>query len=1568
MGERVSVRPERLADFAKSIAADAKALQGQIDSLRTAFTTFVNSPGGSAASSGNHLVNTQTNNLADELAEIAQFVRLIHKAVIRADKTMVNGVASIDASVLAAAMKAEAAASGVDLADVSSTEPPMTVPLPDVTTVPQDSGYVNDPVCTATGLLVIAAQAFVMPPRLEILSFPRYYASGSMRTGAFGPGWWSWASARLVIDEMTGEAVLHCPDGGEILIPASPEGEDVVLADLRVVDDSASETIVVHWGSRSRYPFQRWEIDRSGRLVAVDGYIVGRNEFSYDEQGRLTSIAHDGGRSIELRWTANRIERIDSSDGRSATFSYSNGVLVATNDAIAPRTFETDALDRITAFFDADGIALERMEYDEEGRVLAQMSATGLVTRFAYASPRRTTVQGPDRRPLSVYQHDERGRVVSYATADGRRLRRRFDERGEVVWQEQPDGRTFECADVEPPDDQSEPIERWTERRWSTGLVEHFGYDHATRLVRVDGGTGTLRFRYEGDGPFPIRIEGPGTQTFDVEWTNGVPSRIVDADQVETQLDIDGDGVVRSAVDATGVATDFDPHVSGEPGLIRYPGGRTISFERDDAGRMVALRDASGAGMRLAYTPAGRLESITDPLGATTDLAYGASGLVTSVTGPDGAVTKWLHDEQQRVVGIGLPDGTQVRVALDLYGNPTSVSVDGAETWTARRDAAGRVVESVDPTGLTSRWSYLPDGSSVFTDSADATWQTMLDLAGRVRSFARPDGTEWTIEYDGDEIQRLAVDGADVEVLERTPAGRVSARTLNGRRTTYRYAPTGLRSGFDQGRGWWSLDRDLDGRVVGLTSPEGRIRRYGYDDSGRLASVEIGGATWSYRYDPAGNLVETVDPLSLTSSFSYDSVGRMISATDPSGATTLYRYDVRGHAVESVDASGATFRSRRDHLGRIVEVTDALDRTTEFDRDAAGRCTNTAFADGTSVENLLDARGLVIGRRETDGSAVRYQRDAAGRIAVPDPGTGTDHRLGRAVIRDADGYVVRLIADGIDREWTRDAAGLPVRIVDRADDDVVEVVYERDAAGRVISSTRNGETTRYMYDDGGRLVGTSSADGEWRWSYDVVGRLVKETTPSATRTYVYDAAHQLSRVESSDDGTTVYEYDARGRRTREAGPWGERRYLWGVRGLESIDDPGDPVTIEHDALGFVSRIGSSMIVWDHNSSPPVPRAIDDRGAIALMPDALAVEDDDGALRWIPVHPDRPWGEWSIDSDGKTALHPFHGVARDGLVWLGARVYDIRTRQFLSPDPAAPVPGMVTSMWPYAYAAADPINLFDPLGTSPISQGDFQEMMDRATGVQWDNVATVAKVVAVVAATAAVAVVAGPAALALAGALGGSVLAYVGAGAAVGAAAGGASAAIQGLIMNGEVDWGDVAKGAAIGAVAGAVTGGIGGFAAAGQGGRVVQAIATPSSAWGDVAKGASQGFVESTASELYDLTPLPASDGSFDKGNIAIATTAGGAGEYIGGRLESALEGPDIKPIDLDDTDLQFKRDPSPPIPIKGNINSRGEMIYHSQHSRYYDVTKAEVEFSSVAEAEAAGFRPPKNMSAAAKP
>jgi micrococcal nuclease len=82
-----------------------------------------------------------------------------------------------------------------------------------------------------------------------------------------------------------------------------------------------------------------------------------------------------------------------------------------------------------------------------------------------------------------------------------------------------------------------------------------------------------------------------------------------------------------------------------------------------------------------------------------------------------------------------------------------------------------------------------------------------------------------------------------------------------------------------------------------------------------------------------------------------------------------------------------------------------------------------------------------------------------------------------------------------------------------------------------------------------------------------------------------------------------------------------------------------------------------------------------------------------------------------------------------------------------------------------------------------------------------------------------------------------------------------------------------------------------------------------------------------------------------------------GDGSGNAAEAEGQAEGAGVSP-----GEERGERSASCPSPdIKGNINSRGDKIYHVPGSRYYDRTIAEVWFCTEEEAQAAGFRAPKN-------
>ena len=191
----------------------------------------------------------------------------------------------------------------------------------------------------------------------------------------------------------------------------------------------------------------------------------------------------------------------------------------------------------------------------------------------------------------------------------------------------------------------------------------------------------------------------------------------------------------------------------------------------------------------------------------------------------------------------------------------------------------------------------------------------------------------------------------------------------------------------------------------------------------------------------------------------------------------------------------------------------------------------------------------------------------------------------------------------------------------------------------------------------------------------------------------------------------------------------------------------------------------------------------------LMPERA--ERDARAGLWEAGGVVRPVG--SDGSDG-VGLSSIGDLSVDGLIWLGARVYDRGTRGFLSRDPLEATAGAGWAGNPYSYAGNNPVGMSDPSGRHPLTDAELASWKDsHKTGLaaagawvadNWEYLVAGAAIVAGVALM--FTGVGGPAGVALMSVSGALV-------------SGGISIAEQ-KHGKGSVDWGAVGREAAIGAI------------------------------------------------------------------------------------------------------------------------------------------------------------------------
>src|SRR3954451_3200589 len=154
--------------------------------------------------------------------------------------------------------------------------------------MPPTTGYTNDPVNTASGNFVEVEDDLLFTGLTTGLGFARTYNSRSEHTGAFGPGWSSWAEARL--HPRPEGAEFAGPDGRRALFPRLGAGYGRVLGVDALVEPGDSGLVLRWFGG------ERWEFDEAGRPARVTRGPGTDVELRH-EDGRLAELRHAAGRT-----------------------------------------------------------------------------------------------------------------------------------------------------------------------------------------------------------------------------------------------------------------------------------------------------------------------------------------------------------------------------------------------------------------------------------------------------------------------------------------------------------------------------------------------------------------------------------------------------------------------------------------------------------------------------------------------------------------------------------------------------------------------------------------------------------------------------------------------------------------------------------------------------------------------------------------------------------------------------------------------------------------------------------------------------------------------------------------------------------------------------------------------------------------------------------------------------------------------------------------------------------------------------------------------------------------------
>jgi YD repeat-containing protein len=738
---------------------------------------------------------------------------------------------------------------------------------------------------TITPRLFVNLSNLTLFVREADLTFPgftleRSYNSDDTRSGPFGTGW-TFNLGESLTPDSEGNLVLRRGSGRIDHFASTSSGGWMALTattDTLAKNNDGTYTLRTPRSTVSRL------FSGDGRLLAVQDSGAPRVTLDYDGAGLLTA-AHYRGRKIDFSYDGNgRISSVTDSAGRTVSYSYTDDgrLAAAVISKDAAETYEYDGQGNLTAL---GGISVTYSGDAGYSAVASVATSDGVVRSYdTPVSPSQIRVTDGNG-DATVYTSNASGLLASVRDANGNTTAYSYDAAG-----------------------------RRTSTVNGSGEATKFGYDSNGALTSVIDNAGN-RWSADYNASGPVHITDPNGNVSAIGYDDsGNVVTVTDAAGGARAATRSATGQITSVADAAGNKTSWQYDTNGLPSGFTDALGGSWSYQYDGAARVSSRTDPTGTVMSGTYDAANRLLHVTagdstldfDYSGNQLTYSYDAAGQVTALTMPGGKTVSYQYDHAHRLVKVSDWTGNFALYRYDAAGFPVSVSASGGPVTIYQYDAAHRLraVMSTGPDGTpVAGYRYTLDANGNRTavsalepgtaPAAAPNYQYGFDAAGH--PVSRSDGENYQYDARGNLI---GIQGGRNIAFEYDPFGRLIG--LSGDVTTaYGYDAAGLRTS--------RSDRHfvLQGRrVVMETDGSGAPVAWYVYGLGLLWKVNADGTTYFYHFDGDGNIVAVSNPNSgVVNRYRYGPNGVLVSSSE----TVENPFRARGEAGWMDDGNGLLF-------------------------------------------------------------------------------------------------------------------------------------------------------------------------------------------------------------------------------------------------------------------------------------------------------------------------------------------------------------------------------------------------------------------------------------------------------------------------------------------------------------------------------------------------------------------------------------------------------------------------------------------------------------------------------------
>ncbi|WP_425322026.1 RHS repeat-associated core domain-containing protein, partial [Burkholderia paludis] len=638
-------------------------------------------------------------------------------------------------------------------------------------------------------------------------------------------------------------------------------------------------------------------------------------------------------------------------------------------------------------------------------------------------------------------------------------------------------------------------------------------------------------------------------------------------------------------------------------------------YSYDDAGDLIAATDENGASRSYTYEHH-LMTRYTDRTGRGMNLRWDGDGATAKAVrewADDGTYdTKLEWDPNIRLTYVTDAHGNETWYYYDILGYTYRIRhADGRSEWFFR-DEAKNVVRHLHPDGSVETFTYDDRSNQVSHTRADgSTVYYAYDARDNVRKIRDGEGGLWLRDYNA----------KDHLIEEIDPLGNKTEYTNNALGQ-----PVEI---IDAKGGKKQLSYSATGQLTSYADCSGKTSRWQYNGRGQLERfTDAAGQATSYRYE-AGQLADVTRPDGVTEQYERDAEGRLLAHVDGLRRRTEWTYTRAGLIASRKDANGESLGYRWDKLGRLESLRNENGRETSFGYDPVGRLLAETGFDGKATRYRYDPSSGVLtdvlnGEQGHRITAVEF--DAVGRLITRQTGQwdqGTSQwKYGERERFAYNGNGQMILAENATSrlQWFHDDAGNVTRehqhfsflknkrvAVWRHEYDVLNqrVATIRPDGHRVSLLTYGSghvhgmmlddtELVQIERDDLHREIERVQGNGlTQKQQYDLAGRLQQQkliASRSETqggkllvqRSYTYDRAGQLERIEDTQNGMRTYRYDPIGRLVAATGMLGEETFEFDPAG-NLLDDAQTRrfESPDQNTLGYSSRIQGRPTLLDN---------------------------------------------------------------------------------------------------------------------------------------------------------------------------------------------------------------------------------------------------------------------------------------------------------------------------------------------------------------------------------------------------